>query len=442
MHRKRLVLGNFDNGIQLPSRLFVANIDGAFMGNVTGALALKCIEVSPRAVHLVDEGEAAVLYEALPPSYARYFEWLYGYSPRVLHPQMRYTDLSERLCLLEWILADQELTDQIRALGLPLDPFIGHPLNFEIARRAGVEVLGLSEAAVLAGAVGNWNDKAMFQRLCHELDIPVVPSVHVTGWEELVAEASRQYEQDGAVMLRRSRAAGGLGNCEVNAEILSAAGCATVQAYLEQVLEPRLEWGREVVLVEPVLEIVASPTTLFHAVRGQPARLICVADQVVERKCFLGSEYPSAAAEHLQRQMIAQGEAYAEEFVRAGGEGYFDIDWGITGEGALVAFESNTRYTGNNHCLAAMRRLGAEDAFGWSNDGLPVSASTTFEAVDNFLHGADAHWNSARGDGVVITIPPAGVGAKKTLGCLALAQTPERRSQLRELIRRFAQSTF
>lgn len=427
-------------------RVVVLNIDDAFVGRTTGLLALKCVEVATRAVHLIGPDEAAVLYEPIPEAYADYCRRLYGYAPRVLAPSRRYQDLDEPLSLLRWMLGDEPLLAEVARLGaekgLSLDPFIGDPLLFEVARRTGLPVAGIAERAVLDGAVGNLNDKALFQVICRELDIPVVSSTHVTGWEELVREAEEQFDRNGSVMLRRSRAAGGLGNCEVNPALLAHAGCDSVRAYLEAKLAPREEWGNDPVLVEPVLDIVASPSTLYHVPPGGRAALVTIADQVVEEKCFLGSEYPTCCTTELQDRMVELGARYAEAFIRMGGVGYFDIDWGVTASGELVAFESNARYTGNNHGVAAMERLGAVGAFAWSNDALKVHASTRFEQVEAALRVSGLGWNHARKEGVVATIPPAGVGEKMTMGCLAIAHSRARVAELRDAMTAFARSTF
>jgi len=441
-----IFLGNFDQGIQLSPRVFVPNIDDAFVGRTVGALALKCMEVAPRAVHLIGPDEAAVLYQPLPPSYAEYCERLYGYVPLVFSPRRQYENLEEPLSLLTWVLEDERLLAEIARFGsergLVLDPFIGNPLVFDLARRTGLPVSGISERDVLRGVVGDLNDKALFQVVCRELGIPVVPSVHVTGWDALVAEAESQFKRNDAVMLRRSRAAGGLGNCEVSSAIVRAARCETVRAYLERALTPREEWSTETVLVEPVLNIVASPGALYHAAPDGRVAAVTIADQVIENMCFLGSEYPTACDSSLRRRMTELGMRYAEAFVAMGGVGYFNVDWGITDAGDLVAFESNARYTGCIHGLEAMRRLGASDACAWSNDALKVHPSTRFEKVDAFLRRDGIGWNNDRKEGVVATIPPAGVGQKKTIGCIAIASTRARVAELRASMTAFARSTF
>lgn len=407
---------------------------------------MKCIEVAPRAAHLVDREGAAVLYTPLPDGYAEYCHDLYGFTPRVFAPSRQYTDLSQPLSLLEWILEDEELLHVLaregRARKWSLDAFIGNPLAYAIADRTGVPVMGMSREAVERGAVADLNDKALFQLFCRENGIDTPNSTHVIGWDDLLSEATRQYDLRGSVMIRRSLAVGGLGNCEVNERILAGAGCRTVSEYLAQVLEPQQEWSREIILVEPVLEIDVSPATLFWIGDDGRPHLVAVADQVVENKGFVGSIFPTRVNDDLRERMIAGGIAYGSEFYRRGGRGYYDVDWGVCRDGRLVAFESNGRYTGNNHPIAVMERLGQAGAMGWSKDALRVHPSTRFREALAFLSSEGAAWNMDRQDGVVITIPPTGVGDVKTMGYVAIGATRERVHELRNAMDNFALGTF
>jgi hypothetical protein len=445
----RVFLGNFDNGVQVPRRVFVPNNDGASAASaerITGHLALKCMEVAPRAAHLIDREDAAVLYTPLADEYAEYCHGLYGFTPRVFAPSRQYTDLSEPLSLLEWILGDEELLHVLahegRACKWRLDAFIDNPLVYAIGDRTGIPVMGMSREAVERGAVGDLNDKALFQLFCRENGIDTPNSTHVTGWDDLLSETTRQYELRGSVMIRHSRTVGGLGNREVNERILAEAGCRTVSEYLAKFLESQQEWRHETILVEPVLEIGVSPTTLFWIGDDGRPHLIAVADQVVEKMSFLGSVFPARVDDNLQARMIAGGMAYGLEFYRRGGRGYYDVDWGVCRDGRLVAFESNGRYTGNNHPIMVMERLGQADAMGCSKDALRVHPSTRFQDVVAFLGSRKAAWNVDRQDGVVVTIPPAGLGDVKTMGYVAIGATRERVHELQNAMDEFALGTF
>lgn len=436
-----LFVGNYDEGIHVRT-LFGTNIDEAFYGQTTGALARKCVEVAPRATHMLDPDDAALLYAAPPESFIDYYESLYGFEPRVYFPAQHYTDLTKPLDLIRMALDEPELLAALRSdghrYGWSLEPFITSPQVYELARRIGLSVRGFSEEAVMADAVARLNDKALFQRFCHEHGIPTPASVHIAGWKNLMQEAQRQFDERGSVMLRRARAAGGLGNCLVNTQTMCEEGTHTVREHLEKMLQPREEWEHEVVLVEPELTIVSSPSVLGRAA-GHDVEIVGVIDQVLKGTAYIGGNVPTREspedAERLFHWTLLYGQRH---FIREGGQGWFDIDFGRLPDGAFVAFESNGRCTGNNHGLAVRRRLmrGREQVHAWTNDALKVKPQTTFEDVLAGLNGA--LWSPQRGDGVVITIPPAG----GSMGYIALATSLERKLELRDAMIAYAASTF
>jgi len=446
-HPPMLFVGNYDEGIHVrsvnPSSLFGANIDGAFHGHTTGALARKCVEVAPRAIHMLGQGDAALLYSPLPDGFAEYYAELYGHEPRVYHPAEPYADLTQPLDLIQMVLGDPELIGRLAADGSKrdwhLESFIGSPQVYELGRRISLPVRGFGENAVLADAVARLNDKALFQRWCHEHDIPTPPSTHVSGWESLMLEAERQFDERGSVMLRRARAAGGLGNCLVSPTTMREAGTGSVREHLKLKLQPHEEWEHEVVLVEPELVVVASPSVLARA-HGNSVEIVGVIDQVLKGTEYIGGNVPTVESSQDAAQLINWTMLYGlTHFIPQGGQGWFDIDFGRLPDGTFVAFESNGRCTGNNHGLAVRRRLMARHDPGsvhaWTNDALKVAPKTTFQDVLRGLNGA--LWSAKRGDGVVITIPPQG----GSMGYIALATSSGRKLELRDEMNEFAAST-
>ncbi|PJA46347.1 hypothetical protein CO174_00305 [Candidatus Uhrbacteria bacterium CG_4_9_14_3_um_filter_50_9] len=439
-------VGNYDQGIHV-NAVQIANIDAAFQGHTTGDLARKCMEVAPRVVHMLDEHDAVLLYAPLPEAFASYCEDLYGYRPQVYHPGEPYRDFSEPLDLVERSLRDERLIAMLREdakrFNWRMEPFIGHPSVFELARKSGMSTGGFSEQAVLANKVAELNDKALFQHFCRSRGIPTPASVHVLGWENLMTETERQYQARGSVMLRRARAAGGLGNCLVTDQEMDTVGASSVRQYLEIKLQPHEEWDHETVLVEPVLKILSSPTVLLRADHGR-MRIVAVIDQVLKGASYIGGNFPTGESAEDARQLELWALEYGTQFVLEGGEGWFDIDFGRLEDGSFVAFESNGRCTGNNHGLAVRHRLFKERAnqvHAWTNDALKVRPGTPFEQVLNQVP-KDVLWCPSREDGVIITIPPGGDDQQFSMGYVALANSTERKHELRDAMDRFAQQTY
>jgi hypothetical protein len=410
---------NGDAGIQVAC----PNIDGALRsgpdGAVTGPLAAKCMQVAPRAMHLPGNSGAVALYQRPSEEYLDYVRGLYGGCPQIIAPEQ--IDMTNGLKLSRELLCCDRSLHDLRGLGMAgavLDPFISEPRMFDLARQTGMSVRGISEAHVRAGLVSELNDKQLFQEACRKIGIPIPPSTVVLGWDNVMAQATRIFDRDGKVVLRRARAAGGLGVLMIEASDVSG----TLADHLRAKVYPFEAWDSEPVLVEEMLDIVASPSTLVYA---DAARfdIRAMSEQIVSGGSFYGSIYPMRQPEHLARQMTEWTAKYAAHFISVGGAGWFNIDWGITATGEIVAFESNARYTGSVHPKVIAQRLRRDRQIGhvWSNDACAVPVGTKFDRVREALR--DLAWSEYRQAGVVITIPPAGNAEKFALGYVVLADS-------------------
>lgn len=442
-----LFVGNYDNGIQL--RTFkVLNIDDAFVGETNGELARKCVEVAPRATHMLDRMDGALLYEPLSEHFRDYFAELYGYQPLVFCPRRRLSGPEDSLSLLRFALDDPDLLSTLSQTGKEhgwhISPFIHHPLVFELGRRIGLPVVGMSEELVRADRVVHLNDKELFQLACKPLSIPLPPSWMVYGWENLMRATERRIQSDGHAFLRRSRAAGGKGNCKITPELISASKLGSVRNYLEHVLHPHNEWTHETVLVEPVLDLVSSPSVLAY-VDGTDWTIVAMIDQVIDGESYIGGDFPSKESTRTKLLLETWMKDYLiRYFIPQGGQGWVDIDFGRLADGSFVAFESNARVTGNNHGIAIRNRLlngSANAVHAWTNDALKVAPGTSLDDVLRTI-GSSYLWNPQQQEGIVISIPPAGDAHHFSMGYVALAQTNERKFELRDIMDAFARQTW
>lgn len=417
----QIFVGNYDNGI------VVTNIDQAITlaGQATGKLAKKCIDVAPRAVHYLRPDDAAVLYEPLPEDYAEYYRDLYGYRPRTFAPKARYTDMSKPLSLVENMLADAALIADLgregKRRGWRISPFIQHPSVFELGRRTGLPIQGMDEAAVMDNRVAELNDKAKFQEACRRLGIPVPDSLHVSGMGRVISAALEIYDSRGSVMLRQALGAGGLGNIEATPELLEQSGRRKLEDYLVERMQPRAIWERDTVLVEPYLKVRHSPATLYR-IAPDRLRLVSHSMQIIAGSCYIGSIAPSGLPTRTVDAMVSMSKRYAAYVRSRGGYGYCGIDWGILHDGSLIAFESNFRYGGMIHVNEIRRRLRPDNAQGAvtvSNDALKVGKATSFATVRQLMADRGLHWDPDAGEGVVVSIPPAG----GSMGYVVLAET-------------------
>jgi hypothetical protein len=242
-------------------------------------------------------------------------------------------------------------------------------------------------------------------------------------------------------MLRQALGAGGLGNLKVTDETLAGCGAGSIEAFLEQALAASDRWDRDVILVEPFLDIVATPVALVRIVDGVP-RLVADVLSVKRDEVFIGGIIPSGLPRELLDRTVAMTMRYARRIAERYGirNGYLDVDWGVTRDRSLVAFESNFRWTGNNHPVAIRSRLRSDNASGlvsWSHDALKVSEATTLSDALRFLGRAGIGWDTERGEGVVVTIPPA----SGSMGYVALAETFRRAEEMHAAMEDFSQAT-
>lgn len=201
-----------------------------------------------------------------------------------------------------------------------------------------------------------------------------------------------------------------------------------LETYLEELLVPRDGWENQPILVEPYLEKRCSPSTLFFVHDGR-ARLVSHTIQMLDEDAYVGCRNPSGLPDDVLDPMIEMTHRYAEHTIALGFEGFVGIDWGLLEDGHVVAFESNARYGGQNHVLAVARRLCHDRVNAvrlQSCDALKVRDGLALEETLHAMKKRGIAWDARRGDGVVISIPPAG----GSMGYVAVAETAAR---LREL---------
>lgn len=433
-----LHLGDLDLGIQVrqAAQLHLGNINGAFPGGATGILAGKCIGVGMRGVWTVEQSDAVVLYQDPDPVFMDYVEGVLGHRPRVFAPTTPHTDLSIPLSIVGSVLADHGLMRQLkryiktRRSGVVLKPFISHALVHELGSALGIPVQGLGPEAVRAGAVLRLNGKDTFKEACRNLEIPVLPGVVAVGKEQVLKAAQEQFDQTGSLMLRQSHGAGGLGNHKVDPGSVS-----NLRAHLEANLDFTGPWGTDHILVEPLLDVAASPGVLAKATR-HGVEIISVADQVLDADAsYIGGCFPSTLPANIVQKMIDHtlryGEYVQQEMAADDDdedrEVTFNVDFVLLGDETLLACESNGRQTAQDPVNSLRAQLGVEENIGhWTNDALVLKhPGVTFADVLAVMD-PDVLWCPRRRNGVVVTIPPVYAG-KGSMGYVAFGDPGHKR---------------
>lgn len=414
-----LFLGNYDNGIIVPRQ-------GEISSLVIGALARKCIDVSPRAAHYLGPSDAALLYEPLSPEFKEYFRSLYGHEPVVFAPRGINRDSEEPLSLLKATLSDPDLlrtlSTQGQELGWQISPFIQHPLVLELAERLGLPVADADRDFVMQGRVAHLNDKGEFTKACRHLEIPTVPGANLAhGLGKILEIAEYIYTQRGAVILRHSMSAGGLGNIHVTNGLIAKSGYQDLRSYLLSKMTPKDMWDTDTVLVEPVLDLKYSPATLVK-ITPDGVKLISHSLQIVKGCSYIGSIAPSGLEPRELGAIIGMTKTCASYLKdRYGARGYCGFDWGVTKDGKIVAFECNFRYGGMVHVSVIRQRLRPDynGVVTFSNDSLKIGREATLCDICQIMDKEGLSWNRATGQGAVVVMPPKG----GSMGYIVLADT-------------------
>jgi Pre ATP-grasp domain len=424
--------------------LFLNNIDGGITchGPATGPLAEKCFHIAARGSFYCGARDAIVQYRPTDPEFLTYCQEITGVLPRTFAPATLY-ESTMPLSLIELVERDSRLIETLRREGAAHDwavcPFIHTDEVAAFAASLGLPVHGISPRVLASDSIARLNDKFCFQQACRRLDIPIPPSVYARGWHNLVAEATSAFSAHRRVKLRQARGAAGLGICDITPELLARIDMNDIGRYLEAVLHDNLMyWTDQVVLVEPMLPIVASPAVDLRVVNGE-ARIIAEGGQALRGGSFVGIVYPTELDRGTMHTIHEHSLRYAREHVLplVGDDAdiWFDIDWGVMPDGSVVAFESNCRLNGGSHILALSHLLFQETAHvAQSDDAIRIGRQTSFADVRKFLAAERIGWDALRRDGVVVTIPPS----DGCMGVVCFARTHENAARLMDKINDFA----
>lgn len=426
--------------------LFLNNIDGGITshGPASGPLAEKCFHIAARGTYYCGAQDAVLQYRPTDPEFLSYCEGITGIRPRTFAPSTPY-ESTMPLSLIDLAERDVRLMETLRREGAVHDwavcPFIHTSEVASFAASLGLPVHGISQRVLASDAIARLNDKLCFQEACHQLRIPTPPSVYARGWHSLVAEATNAFSTHGRVKLRQARGAAGLGICDITPELLAGSGTSDVGRYLEAVLhDSRGYWTDQVVLVEPILPIIASPAVDLRVVKGQ-ARIIAEGGQALRGGSFVGIVYPTEIDHGIMQMIHEHSLRYAKDHVLAmvgdDADIWFDIDWGVMPDGSVVAFESNCRLNGGSHVLALSHLLFRETAHvAQSDDAIRVGRQVSLADVREFLAAEGIGWDASRREGVVVTIPPS----DGCMGVVCFAKTHEGAALLMDRINGFAQA--
>jgi len=173
-------------------------------------------------------------------------------------------------------------------------------------------------------------------------------------------------------------------------------------------LEP--SWFREPILVEPLLTLQSSPSTLGFISEDGTARVVLSGIQLFATSAycwFSPPEYSDDIVSTMEDRFLR----YAKAVAKKGALGWLDIDWGITPSGEVIGIESNYRMTGWTAVAQLFRTLFGSDFRKYpalfSSDVLPLKASTTLSELADELSERGLEFDVQHRRGVFVSSCPS-----------------------------------
>jgi hypothetical protein len=381
-----------------------------------------------RVVGLANPGDIVAISADCPQAFVEYLQRITGITDMLTLRYKVSRDLRERInatSVFSSLIQDPRW-EEARRRNPTLDPYMQSPAIYEAARAAGLAIPQETwKAAVTDRLTEKMNDKAILYQECENLGIPV-PGYWVTDSGRVANHViSLLREGHSPLYVRQTRSGGAFGNITVEQAyskyIIHELGNRTLSHNeFIQALEHFIKTGfGEEFLITELLDLYASPGTLFFADDAGITVLSHTYQILQQNRRFLGFMYP------VEDDMISNHFKVIERSIhlliepwrQLGYRGYGNIDWMVTKDGASFIAERNARQTAVIPPLKIANELSQPGMS--SQSVIPPALSiftmdrvyfdrlVTFEDVHAELREKRLLWEQSKsGEGVVITVPP------------------------------------
>ena len=318
---KELIIYGTDNFSQFPRR------DGSVISKCDRALPVACKDDL-----VVLRGELDIEYHNWLRSHGLGSDYVVEYKTR-----------SREMTLSELIVNNPEpIKKIIQKTGMKpvyVPWFSGH-METEAAETLGADLFGASESLTL-----KYNDKASFRTICHQLDIPVVEgnlfemypenSENCLEMKEIINNHLSGYK---TVIIR-----GTLG--EAGMSLYKTEGNDISNLY-RQIADS----GEKVVIIEPFLNVVSSPTDQWAIGRDGKIITLGMREQICERGMVhiatLKGEKPSP---DVLNYITETSIKIVNNMAESGYRGVAGIDYIVSDDGDIFPVENNARFNGSTY---------------------------------------------------------------------------------------------
>lgn len=240
------------------------------------------------------------------------------------------------------------------------------------------------------------NTKSGFKDLAAGLSIQAVPGELATFQQGLADTARKLLAEHAAVVIKIDRGSNGYGHTIVR----RGDDLGTLDSRLNRFYEQPDRY-----IVEPLLSFTDLPSVEFQITDAGP-EFSYICNMRCVNNAWTGMITPaSGMSPEITATLLRWGRSMAEFLFDAGYRGTFDIDCGLTAEGALFATESNCRNTGGTYLYFLLKRLFGEayDSITWLADSRGIQNSLSFQAGLDALERAGLAWVPGCQSGVILT---------------------------------------
>jgi hypothetical protein len=278
-----------------------------------------------------------------------YYDWLRSCDLGSDHV-VEYKAASTATSLSELIIEDPApVLKVIKELGRKpvYTPWFSGALEVKAAHALGAELFGAPHAVTL-----KYNDKAEFKAICRKLTIPVVEGENFTfhpedsaNYPEMASMVNRYLTTHKTVIIR-----GTLG--ESGMSLYKTAG-----ANLQDLYREIADSGEQQVLIEPFLELTATPNDQWAIGRDGTLNHLGMLDQICEKgMVHVGNvkgqqpdpdvyDYIHDTSHHIVTDMATSGYC-----------GVVGIDYIVSGEG-IFPVENNARFNGSSYVSMVVHNI-------------------------------------------------------------------------------------
>lgn len=398
-----------------PRIVFANTVSELMLSVPVHAHSRSLAAVSHRKIWLAHEGDVVVTPRPIPDALRRYACALLGVSESSLTYLSADAAVTEPLAQA---IARNGLRARLAGLvadcpELELFAFAQDERTLRLAADIGIRISGYRDApdADLRHAIAALNTKSGFRRVAAELGFPVVAGGTCEGVTSLAADLAAIVDVDEGVIVKLDRSSNGYGHVFLSAAALAPPG---LRDRLEGALAAFSEQPR-VFTYERWIEFDSVPSVEMVVDDDGPS-LLYLCDQRCPGASFSGLVTPPENLDpRLERRLLDIGLEFGHYLHRIGYRGVFDVDGGITPDGALYVTETNLRRTGGTYLDSLIRRLVGEEyahSHVWIADARIGRTDIPFVSAIREVEQAGLAFDDRDRVGVVLTADTVAIDGK------------------------------